>query len=74
MMRVSTCVIFKPVLIASTASVQEPLALARRCVEKIPWHGIQNFCVVQENDVCAVGPINFFYFLSLRVGGAHLFG
>ena len=40
MMRVSTCVIFKPVLIASTASVQEPLALARRCVEEIPWHGI----------------------------------
>ena len=40
MMRVSTCVIFKPVLIASTASVQEPLALARRCVEEIPCHGI----------------------------------
>ena len=42
MMRVSTCVIFKPVLIASTAAVQEPLALARRCVEEIPCHGIQN--------------------------------
>ena len=61
MMRVSTCVIFKPVLIASTASVQEPLALARRCVEEIPCHGIQNFSVVQENHVHVVGAIIFLF-------------